>query len=163
MKGAHFKKFLTQRSSSMIQSKSMVTQEELLLTNRKTKSYQKLFSSKFTALSKAHRNLGDVIKNKTEKQARDNDVIHVTKYDNFPQRFFSGILHYGLSSRKNYHKGKIMCMPGFNKNVTDVTEKLQGERANILQAILWYMANGEQGEYRNIVSLSYKIIPTQNN
>ena len=54
-------------------------------------------------------------------------------------------------------------MPGFNKNVTAVTKKLQGGRANTLQAILWYMANGEQGEYRNIVSPSYKIIPTKNN
>lgn len=127
MKGAHFKKFLTQK------------------------------------LEQKHGYLGGTASYQQKEQASNNDVIHVTKYDNFPKRFFSGILHYGLSSRKNYHKGKIMCMPGFNKNVTAVTKKLQGGRANILQAILWYMANGEQGEYRNIVSPSYKIIPTKNN
>ena len=77
-------------------------QEELLLTKRKTNSYQIKFSSKCAALGKAHRKFGDVIENKTEeKQANDNEVIHVTKYDNnFPKRIFFGKLHYGLSSGK---------------------------------------------------------------
>ena len=48
-------------------------QDELLLTKRKTNSYQRKISSKCVALSKTHKNFEDVIKIKTEKQANDND------------------------------------------------------------------------------------------
>ena len=34
----------------------------------------------------------------------------------------------------------------FNKKVTVVTKKMQGDRASILKVILGYMANGEQGD-----------------
>ena len=60
-----------------------------------------------------------LIKNKIEKQAHD--VIHVTKCDNnFHKRIFFGNVHYGLSSGKKYHKGKIMSMSG-----SVLTKKLQ--------------------------------------
>ena len=53
-----------------------------------------------------------------------------------------------------------MCMPGcFNKRVTAVTKKLQEERANILQAILGYMANGEQGNIETLLALLIKSYP----
>ena len=121
-------------------------QEELLFTKRTKSTYQKKFSNKCAALSKAHKKFEDV---KTEKQVNDNDVIHVTKCDdNFPKRIFFGKLHYGLSSGKKLSQGKncVYARISFNKKVTAVTKKMQGERANILKAILGYMANGEQGD-----------------
>ena len=73
----------------------------------------------------------------------------MTKCDNnFPKRIFFGKLHYGLSSGKKLSQGKncLYARISFNKKVTAVTKKMQGERANILKAILGYMANGEQGD-----------------
>ena len=90
----------------MILNKSMMIYKRSCFLPKEIKhSYQKKFSSKCATLSKAHRKFGDIIKNKTEKQANDN-VIHETKRDyNFPKRIFFGKLH--LLAR-NYHKGKIM-------------------------------------------------------
>ena len=69
--------------------------EELLLTNRKANSYQTKFSSKCAALNKAHKTFENAIENKTEKQADDKDVIHVTKCDkSFPKRVFFSKLYY---------------------------------------------------------------------
>ena len=84
-----------------------------------------------------------------QKQVNDNDIIHVAKCDNnFPKIIFFGILHYGLSSGKKVSQGKksVYARITFNKKVTAVTNKMQGERANILKVILGYMANGEQGD-----------------
>ena len=52
-------------------------------------------------------------KRKKEKQITDTDVIHVTKCNFFPKESFLAnfIIDYLLG--KNYHKGKIMCMPGY--------------------------------------------------
>ena len=73
----------------------------------------------------------------------------MTKCGNiFPKRIFFGKLHYGLSSGKKSSQGKtcVYARISFNKKVTVVTKKMQGERATILKAILEYMANGEQGD-----------------
>ena len=75
------------------------------------KTYQKTFSNKCTAFRKAYKTFEDVIENKTEKQVNDNDIINVTKcHNNFAKGIFFYRLHYGLSSGKNYHKGKVVCM-----------------------------------------------------
>ena len=114
MKGALEKISELEKQLHDFEQKHGDLQEELLLTKRKTNTYQKKFSSKCAALSKAHRKFGDVVENKTEeKQANDNEVIHVTKCDNnFPKEssLANYIMDYLLG--KKYHKGKIMCMPG---------------------------------------------------
>ena len=92
----------------------------------------KKISNKCPALNKAHKKFEDVIENKTEKQANDNDIIHVTKCDNkFPKRIFFGKLHYGLSY-KSQSQGKncVYTRISFNKNVTAVTKKCR-ERKQI--------------------------------
>ena len=50
-------------------------------------------------------------------------------------------------------------MPGFNKNVTAVTKKLQGGRANILQAIcgIWQMES--KGNIETSLALVIKSYP----
>ena len=47
----------------------------------------------------------------------------------------------------------------FNKNVTAVTKKMQGERVNILQTILGYMANGKQWDIETLLALPIKSYP----
>ena len=161
MKGALEKNSDFEKQLQDFEQKHGDLQEEFLLTKRKTNSFQKKFSSKCAALSKAYKKFGDVIENKTEKQANDNDAIHVTKCDNnFPKRIFFGKLHYGLSSGKKLSEGKsyVYARRSFNKKVTAVTKKMQGERANILGVYGEWRAGG----YRNIVGLTYKIISTQN-
>ena len=109
-------------------------QEELLFTKRTKSTYQKKFSNKCAALSKAHKKFEDV---KIEKQVNDN-IIHVAKCDNnFPKRIFFGKLRYGLSFGKKISQGKncVYARISFNKKVTAVTKKMQEERANILKAI----------------------------
>ena len=103
-------------------------------------------SSKFF-ITPAVKIFGHATEHKTEKQANHNDVIHVTKWDNnFPKRIFFGKLHFGLSSGKKLLEGKNYgyVAISFNKNVTLELKKLGWERANVLQAIMGYMPNGEQ-------------------
>ena len=57
-----------------------------------------------------------------------------------------------LSQQKNYVYAKI----SFNKKVTAVTKKMQRERANILQAILRYMSNRQQGDTDKLLALLIK-------
>ena len=146
MKGAFEKISDLEKQLLDFEQKHGDLQGELLLIKRKTYSYQKMFSGKCAALSKAHRKFGGVI--------NDNDVIHVTKSDNnFHKRIFFGKLHYGLSSGKIYVYARI----SFNKKVTAVTKKMQGKRPKFYKPFygIW-RARG----YRNIVSLTYKIIST---
>ena len=109
----------------------------MLLTNRKANSYQKKFSSKCAALSKAHKKFENAIENKTEKQADDKDVIHVTKV--FPKgSSLANYIIYGLYSRKNLSQGKnyLYAKMSFNKIVTAVTEKCRS-REQIFYRPFW--------------------------
>ena len=66
----------------------------------------------------------------------------MTKCDNnFPKRIFFGKLHDELSFGKKLSQGKNVRI-SFKKKVTAVTKKMQGERENILKAILGYMVLG---------------------
>ena len=52
-------------------------------------------------------------------------------------------------------------MISFRKKVTAVTKNMQGERANILQAILGYMGNGKQGDIEILSGLLNKSHPQE--
>ena len=89
----------------------MMIYKRIFFLPKEQKNISKTFSNKCTAFSKAYKTFEDVIENKTEKQVNDDYIINVTKYHkNFPKGIFFDRLHYGLSSGKNYHKGKVVCM-----------------------------------------------------